>query len=767
MASNRTLTYTIKLLSNIAQQANQDAQALENGNRRTAASYRNMARDIERSSQMTRSSLNRMGEGVGARLARQFDMGLAKLKQMRTLAEKPLKVASALAQGATTGAMAGAAAGVAATHILKPQVDFDRRIGLMANTAFGDKSAPERVAGKQTLVSIVDDATKRGGGTRESAAEALNAMLASGRFEGDKGMTDLKSLMPTIVQAATGSGSSPEEIANIAISAMQNNGLQANQIEAVLGKAIKGGQLGQFELKDMAAWLPKLMANAGKSMQGMEGIESLIANAQVARVTAGSSDEAGNNLANLLKKVTSADTKKDFKNQGIDLDAELLKGRSQGKDTLQTFAGLADRVVQDNPAYKTLQAKAAASKDDGEKARMYSEMAGILENSGIGKIIQDQEALKALVAIMNNQQRVDEIKGKLQNERGQEVLNSYGTVSTDAKSGFDKTGNAYDSAVGSALEVLTPRINEAADAFSRFAGDHPEATGFGALAVGSGAAAGGAWWLTNKLKANKAGGAMPSEPATSAQNANTPTVTTREAAPAPRRSGMGYNYGSAHREPPPPPSRWQRTADTLNDNYHGNRGASRIAGRVGGIAAAGMAVYEGYKVLSSDASAGQKAQGLSQAAGSGLGGWGGAAMGAAIGTAILPGIGTAIGGLIGGIAGSMAGSSAGNAVGDMARQAIDGPAVTSAVQAGVTQGLAQMPSVMQPPAYQNTPLLNQTPPPPQDVNLSIKDGKLQVAVQVNASSSLIEATARANQPFIPLQLAGSGSTDPGGYGGKR
>lgn len=105
-------------------------------------------------------------------------------------------------------------------------------------------------------------------------------------------------------------------------------------------------------------------------------------------------------------------------------------------------------------------------------------------------------------------------------------------------------------------------------------------------------------------------------------------------------------------------------------------------------------------------------------------------------------------------------------------------AMTNAVQAGVSQGLAGMPNMLaaampnimqQPPAFQNVPMLNQTPPPPQAVDLSIKDGKLQVQVQVNASSQLIEATARASTPVVPLQLAGGGNTNPASYsyGGQR
>lgn len=55
------------------------------------------------------------------------------------------------------------------------------------------------------------------------------------------------------------------------------------------------------------------------------------------------------------------------------------------------------------------------------------------------------------------------------------------------------------------------------------------------------------------------------------------------------------------------------------------------------------------------------------AAGSGLGGWGGAAAGAAVGTAIMPGVGTAVGGIVGGIGGSIAGGWTGDRADELVR----------------------------------------------------------------------------------------------------
>ncbi|TCP57978.1 hypothetical protein EV586_102426 [Tumebacillus sp. BK434] len=73
--------------------------------------------------------------------------------------------------------------------------------------------------------------------------------------------------------------------------------------------------------------------------------------------------------------------------------------------------------------------------------------------------------------------------------------------------------------------------------------------------------------------------------------------------------------------------------------------------RIPGVSTA-LSVFDIFKAK-------DKAGATIKAAGSGLGGWGGAAAGAALGTAIFPGVGTVVGGLIGGIAGAMTGEKVG------------------------------------------------------------------------------------------------------------
>lgn len=134
---------------------------------------------------------------------------------------------------------------------------------------------------------------------------ALDKLLASGTVKAETAMK----LLPTLQKGAVATGASTEDLSAIAISAMQQFGISEDQIGAVLDKAVAAGQAGNFELADMARWLPQQMAAAKSAgLSGMDGFEALLVANQQARVTAGTSDEAGNNLVNLLAKLTSKET---------------------------------------------------------------------------------------------------------------------------------------------------------------------------------------------------------------------------------------------------------------------------------------------------------------------------------------------------------------------------------------------------------------------------------------------------------------------------
>ena len=96
----------------------------------------------------------------------------------------------------------------------------------------------------------------------------------------------------------------------------------------------------------------------------------------------------------------------------------------------------------------------------------------------------------------------------------------------------------------------------------------------------------------------------------------------------------------------------------------GGAGGIGIMGKVAGVLAPAAGAYEAYNVLNDDTkTAGEKGQGVANAAGGVAGSLAGATAGAMMGTAILPGWGTALGGAAGGMAGYFGGEALVNSIG--------------------------------------------------------------------------------------------------------
>ncbi|MFU2111182.1 phage tail tape measure protein, partial [Glaesserella parasuis] len=117
-------------------------------------------------------------------------------------------------------------AGVAAGAMVmrepaRNQMNFDKRLAMVANTAYSDRDVQGRIAGKEELFKAVEKAVTVGGGTKEDALNSLDTLLASGAMSADTAMN----LLPTLQKAAVATGATPDDIAKIAISSMQQMGI--------------------------------------------------------------------------------------------------------------------------------------------------------------------------------------------------------------------------------------------------------------------------------------------------------------------------------------------------------------------------------------------------------------------------------------------------------------------------------------------------------------------------------------------------------------
>jgi hypothetical protein len=292
-----------------------------------------------------------------------------------------------------------------------------------------------------TLEAAVNDAVRQGGGSRDTAAEALDAMIASGVVKTNEAIK----MLPDLQKTATASGADVTDLAQIAIRSMQNFGLTAEQMPIALSKAIKAGQEGGFELKDMAKWLPQMMAvsKGMLGMRGMAGFEKLISTSQASVITAGTKDEAGNNMVNLLAKINSDDTKKDFAKLGIDLTGSLVKAQKEGKSPVDAFVSFVEQVAMKDKEFSKLKKQADGAKGDDKKALLDS-MGDVLQGSAIGKVIQDRQALMALLALMQNKGYIKDVEGKVAAEKTGARDSNFELIASRSDFKAQQAGNEAD-----------------------------------------------------------------------------------------------------------------------------------------------------------------------------------------------------------------------------------------------------------------------------------------------------------------------------------
>lgn len=429
----------------------------------------------------------RAAEAEQRRLQRQAEY-LEQIERGRSRVQTALTVGAAVTAGAYT-----------LKAPMQQAMSFDERLAGMANIAYAERDVRGRKVGMQELERAINRSVgKGGGGTREQAAEALDALIASGVVSSK----DAMAMLPSIMRASSASGAQATELAGIGLRAQQTFKIAPADMPRILNMALAAGQAGGFELKDMARWLPQQMAAASLTgLSGRDGFARLVALNQVAATTAGTTDEAGNNVVNLLAKINSADTAKDAKKQlNIDLPAYLAQQRAKGVDAIDAFGALVEQSAMKRQDYREARAKLAGPQTDEAKRATLESMANIAQGAGIGTLIQDRQAMMALVAVMNQRQYLADVTAKVRaNDRasGGAVDANYALISGTAAFQVRQAEQAKDIAQKAAMDGLTPAVGKVASVFGDLAEKYPALSGavmtattaIGAMAAAAGGAA--------------------------------------------------------------------------------------------------------------------------------------------------------------------------------------------------------------------------------------------------------------------------------------
>lgn len=270
----------------------------------------------------------------GKEKLREFSRGMDQTEK-----EAKSSAARIAAVGARIGAVAGAAitvAGAVTARAVKQYADFERvmtRIGITAGASVSET----RAATDQVLALAKQFAL-----TREEAVSGLDTLTASGMD-----LKEAMSFLPSVLLTAQAAGASTEDIANTAIKTSSALKIQAGQMQQAFDIMVAGGKAGQFELKDMASFIPEL-ANSFSALgySGLSGLQQLIALMQTLRERTGTAGAAATQAQNIFGKMVSQETIQRFKKFGIDLQGEMKKAKANGEDAISAFVRLSEQALK-------------------------------------------------------------------------------------------------------------------------------------------------------------------------------------------------------------------------------------------------------------------------------------------------------------------------------------------------------------------------------------------------------------------------------------
>lgn len=175
-------------------------------------------------------------------------------------------------------------------------------------------------------------------------AEAAQQLFAAGLDS-----TVIDQMLPTLARAATATGATMQDLSNTAIALNQNLRIGPAEMADALAALAQAGKEGRFELRDMARSFPQLTAAAeALGLRGRAGVNSLAAMLQVARRGAATADEAANNLANFLQKISSPETVKHFREMGVNIEAVLADAARKGINPVEAVIEQIRRVTRGN-----------------------------------------------------------------------------------------------------------------------------------------------------------------------------------------------------------------------------------------------------------------------------------------------------------------------------------------------------------------------------------------------------------------------------------
>ena len=221
-------------------------------------------------------------------------------------------------------------------------------------------------------------------------------------------VSDIGFLMPDIARAATATRTSAQDWAKVA--AVWQNSLKgaARDFGAVQNIMAYAGDQGSFEIPDQVKLMQSLAPMMAGIASGKEAVAEIGASLQIAKIGAGSTDEAANNFKNFLTKIFARDTQKQFADLGIDLQGSIASYKAAGISPIEGMLSVIERYLNAKSP-EALAGFKSAMKIKNDTARDEA-LQALAKNFGLGDMFADMQVMAFIRPMLANMDRYREIR---------------------------------------------------------------------------------------------------------------------------------------------------------------------------------------------------------------------------------------------------------------------------------------------------------------------------------------------------------------------
>ncbi|ELW9028359.1 phage tail tape measure protein [Yersinia enterocolitica] len=417
------------------------------GTRRALDSLNDTSRRLqERQNALTRAT-ERYGQLGSSRMLR-LNSDLLRISRTMEQVERQqrrLSAVSATSDALKTNRMALYGQGVEAYamaqtvyHTVSPAVQQsmsfkDKMIDMSITAKYDDKT-------RDTLAEQIKGWALKYNQYQDDMQDAVGSLIS----DNIDNVSDIGYLMPDIARAATATRTAGQDWAKVA--AVWQNSLKgaAKDFGAVQNIMAYAGDQGSFEIPDQVKWMQSLAPMMAGVASGKEAVAEIGASLQIAKIGAGSTDEAANNFKNFLTKIFARDTQKQFADLGVDLQGSIESYKAAGISPIEGMMSVIERYLNAKSP-EALAGFKSAMKIKNDTARDEA-LQALAKNFGLGEMFADMQVMAFVRPMLSNMDRYREIRA--------------GALKAADK---DLLGNSYDQRLKSPLEATKALVVNSRD----------------------------------------------------------------------------------------------------------------------------------------------------------------------------------------------------------------------------------------------------------------------------------------------------------------